>query len=410
MKTQLRFVLIPMLVFGLSACGDKKGSGSRNDPPPASPAGPKNKKSVPAETGSDEISEGEGELPRSSRRSTLRKSGSRTGVKPTQEIDGDYSSLDSDDDVDGSSLRSTEVARAEPGQSWVMPPLQGTPAIAWLTRNVDPVLNAIQFSGPPALMMGRQVRLTLALGYFDGFHSEGLSYNGVDYGKHAAVDPFLRSAVHAVLTRPCQGQNQLCGFQEGGGDDVEKRYVRAGQEVRLLSGALTPFYQENVRRRSQEQSSRSVRAEQAFLNSFNDSDMVIYVGHSREGGGPDFRPARLSSSGQVDYPFYKARKEGLRRVIEAISGGQRKAGSFAIVSCDSSDHFLRDLRRAGPNLELITTRGKNIRAEKLLAAGLLSAELFLRQGRAADVSEIAAERVDVLPSLRVLPPSSLAQR
>ncbi|HRO67672.1 MAG TPA: hypothetical protein PL182_08925, partial [Pseudobdellovibrionaceae bacterium] len=123
---------------------------------------------------------------------------------------------------------------------------------------------------------------------------------------------------------------------------------------------------------------RSERAEAVFLNSLKDSDLVVYVGHSRDGGGPDFKVPRLNGS-RVDYPYYRANRPGLKKLLSALKSGHRRARGLAILSCDSTKFFRGPIQKAAPGLTTMTIAGQ-VYSEDLLAEGLVAMDFFLRQG------------------------------
>lgn len=279
---------------------------------------------------------------------------------------------------------------------WYAPEVKGSPAESWLYHVVNPLLKTLDNASPAPRVLKKRVALTIALGYMDGSADVDFKYNGRNYGRHAAVDPFLRAAVDQVLTSPCRKprSQQLCDFDVISTNDVETFYRRDGaggivQEIRVLSGAISTEHDDNVGRDAQEQLRRSERAEQSFMKAFEGSEAVIYIGHSRQGGGPDFRPPRLKRNQLVDYDSYAKDRPGAKRTLTAVKGKNRLARSLAILSCDSTDFFMGEIAKAGPDMELVTLRGE-LKAEDLLSAGLVSAELFLRQGSLQGVNQFAA--------------------
>lgn len=302
------------------------------------------------------------------------------------------------------------VAPASPRRLpvWEAPAVDGSPAMAWLQYNVDPLFAQLASGGAVSQSPTRPVRVTLAIGYMDGFHKKSLNYDGVDYGKNAAVDPFLRAAAEDVVTRPCQGRVQLCGFSLVSANDVSTLYRRVGaggvaQEIRLVSGAISPRHDDNIGRRAGEQTLRTERARAVFAKSFQDSDFVLYVGHSRKGGGPDFAPPRLKNS-DVDYPAYQVKREGAHLLLDALAAQGRRTRALALLSCDSTSHFLNEIRQAGPDLQIVTVRG-NIRGENLLAGALGAADLFLRQGQLANLPSVLARQEQVGGNIQLLNPA-----
>jgi hypothetical protein len=97
---------------------------------------------------------------------------------------------------------------------------------------------------------------------------------------------------------------------------------------------------------------KSAHAQAVFLEGLKSADVVFYNGHSRFGGGPDFRSPLLARDGTVDAASYKSRKAGIGRMISSLEESKSaKAGSFArlkllgLFSCESSRHFNSKIRR-----------------------------------------------------------------
>ena len=98
------------------------------------------------------------------------------------------------------------------------------------------MLRSVQDAGPAPRVLKNRVKVTIALGYFDGFHVCDLKYEGENFGRHVAVDPFLRSAVDAVLTRDCKGQKlQVCGTRAHHGAGWLEPQREQAAEVRPCS-------------------------------------------------------------------------------------------------------------------------------------------------------------------------------
>jgi hypothetical protein len=75
------------------------------------------------------------------------------------------------------------------------------------------------------------------------------------------------------------------------------------------------------------------------------SEMVMYKGHARSGGGPDFEPPRVLENGKVDYAWYRRVRPGHTLEAEALRGGAA-AGKppvfYGSHSCGSHRHFMRN--------------------------------------------------------------------
>jgi len=76
-------------------------------------------------------------------------------------------------------------------------------------------------------------------------------------------------------------------------------------------------------------------------------DVVFYVGHSRNGGGPDFYPPHLTTAGLVEYPWYEKNAPGVPFLVQALNTRvQGKLQMLGLMSCSSQSHFLSAIKTA----------------------------------------------------------------
>lgn len=195
---------------------------------------------------------------------------------------------------------------------------------------------------------------SLKIDYFIGYMDEedgALAYDTVE-----------KASVAEWLQLPCTGKRQACGFKRSPKDaNVFYKTVswvggtKIKVEINLHDSSLSTNNRENKKNPAQEAKSKLVEArfEQALVK----SDLVIYDGHSRAGGGPDFRPPRYLKNGHVAYGWYKKNTPGLNRLQAGLK--QRKDPLFALAlnSCDSSLHFENPIGALQKvNKSLLTTR------------------------------------------------------
>ena len=89
---------------------------------------------------------------------------------------------------------------------------------------------------------------------------------------------------------------------------------------------------------------KSKYAEEAFTSGLHDADVVLYDGHSRFGGGPDFAPPVLGKGDIVDPAPYQTARPGLTKMTRAMVGKSRLK-MLGLFSCSSSQHFNEEIRR-----------------------------------------------------------------
>ena len=89
-----------------------------------------------------------------------------------------------------------------------------------------------------------------------------------------------------------------------------------------------------------------------FKNSLSTNDVVLYLGHARSGGGPDFTLPVLNKNNHVDYGYYKVHKPGLTSLISGLSSTNPKV--LGILACKSTGLFSGTLKKYLPHSTLIT--------------------------------------------------------
>jgi hypothetical protein len=174
------------------------------------------------------------------------------------------------------------------------------------------------------------------------------------------ADRYERMIFIQRLTQPCTKGNFACDFVRSktdadlltrklDGPDGKPRTVF----LRAIPSSVGPDDDEN--RIDPFQKWRTRYANLAFLQGLTTADAVIYNGHSRAGGGPDFAPPRLAKSLDVDFEWYKATEPGFSPIITTLEGAPSRMKLLGLYSCASSKHFLDRVRKAKPDLGLITS-------------------------------------------------------
>lgn len=101
-----------------------------------------------------------------------------------------------------------------------------------------------------------------------------------------------------------------------------------------------------------------MRRKNTFFGSLRKADIVIYQGHSRNGGGPDFNPPQLNSTEHPDYVgYYRKVFSGRNRMLEELRSGGNRDAILAMFSCDSNLHFVSRLKANNKNQRMILTLG-----------------------------------------------------
>lgn len=174
------------------------------------------------------------------------------------------------------------------------------------------------------------------------------------------ADRYERMIFIQRLTKPCKKKNLACGFKRSMSDaDLLTRSITGpdgkSREIylRAIQSSAGPDDVEN--RGNPFQKWRTRYANLAFLQGLTSADVVIYNGHSRAGGGPDFEPPRLAGNQDVDFSWYKENQPGFNPIIATFEGAPSSLRLLGLYSCASSKHFLDRVRKVKPDLGLITS-------------------------------------------------------
>lgn len=182
-----------------------------------------------------------------------------------------------------------------------------------------------------------------------------LGYEDNDIGPGNWSDAEYADFTQAI-TKPCPSDTKTaCGFKRGEDDAslFTKRIVVNGVSkivmLRAVKGSTFKKATDPV------QLQRSQGARQVFIQGLKTADVVFYDGHSRDGGGPDFYPARRLPNGHIDYPWYRANRPGITDVDRALAQRENPLPVLAMFSCLSRLHYLRNLTVHTPGTALILT-------------------------------------------------------
>jgi hypothetical protein len=183
---------------------------------------------------------------------------------------------------------------------------------------------------------------------------------GYDDNMGETFDIVNKSTLVEKFIKPCRINHFSCGFKRDP-DDADllikslKNPTGETQEVRLIIINSSISSNDNNNRGSQrlKQDQKSMLAKKIFLDGLVNSDLVIYNGHSRHGGGPSFEPPRKQKNGRTDESWYRKTRPGVNDMISTLqAAGSKQAPFIAILSCESLGHFGADLKRVAPNSNL----------------------------------------------------------
>ncbi len=222
--------------------------------------------------------------------------------------------------------------------------------------------------------------VTLAFGYKD---TRPTRFVGDRYEKIYLVSKLIKPCPVAV------GDEGACGFVRDEDDMfllTKKMMNKAGENVsmrlRILSSSIGP--DDEINRKSSYQKYISAKAEYFFLESLKTDDVIIYLGHSRDGGGPDFSPPKMTTAKHVDYPWYRKTQPGLNKIKSQIKLlVTDRAKRLTLLSCNSDTYFNAKSLSAPGKLKVQTTDGL-IYFKDALEAALKEISLAIKQVRTSD--------------------------
>ncbi len=202
------------------------------------------------------------------------------------------------------------------------------------------------------------IDIRIALGYFDWSTGSAIG----NYGLSPSMDLGAYAAIKDMLTNRCRGNLRICGFKQDGKNpyvftrDVMVLGQKVQARVEMHFSSATEYYSSNIGKYSADQKERTQFMDNFFASALQNADATFYFGHSRNGGGPDFSPPRLTSKNKVDYSgYYEVVRPGFKKMISALSDGSKQTKIFGLMSCDSRDHFLSKLRATAPHTGVITS-------------------------------------------------------
>lgn len=196
-----------------------------------------------------------------------------------------------------------------------------------------------------------EIKITIAIGYNDNPIN--------DY----VLDDYLKFLIQTQLTSICP--NNLysnCGFsikKNNAFESIFEKKIWNNEKtlvVQIIKSALTT--DDKLNRDNPEQNIQSQATESLFYNSFTNSHFIFYLGHSRNGGGPDFFPAKLTNAHHPDYEWYhknKIKKIALSNQLNRIKS-DNKPLLFAMISCSSYLHFQKTLISTLPDTLLFFSK------------------------------------------------------
>lgn len=208
-----------------------------------------------------------------------------------------------------------------------------------------------------------RIDIRILIGYFDWTTGSRIYKDGGNYGYSPSIDLGAFSALRKIITGRCPGRAEFCGFSQVPGSPYRftKTIVIQGRRypasVEIYFPSVSEYLYANIGKYLDEQKRRSRATLEQFRSALKSADAVFYLGHSRNGGGPDFDPpVFIGGTNKVNYNgYYKRNRPGLKNMLAALQAGGRQPAVLGLMSCDSRDHFLASVRRVAPRTGVISS-------------------------------------------------------
>lgn len=227
------------------------------------------------------------------------------------------------------------------------------------------------------LFADRMLTITAAIGYFD-------ESSGQDPRENYVADTFARSALEDALTSRCRQGNFACGFKRRSANQFQKKVrTRYAGDITVIinlahSSVSSNDYDNKTTYKAQQQKQSNLARATFFGGIQAGTDVALYMGHARSGGGPDFYPVRLLKNGKPDYGYYKSAREGISSLLSSIRSAAQKPKVVGLLACKSTGLFAGSVRKAAPR-SLVISAGDLFNDTDILATGLATMDNLIAE-------------------------------
>lgn len=207
-----------------------------------------------------------------------------------------------------------------------------------------------------------EIDVRIVFGYYDASYERTVD------------DVISRQSLIDRLVTPCNSNVAVCGFKRSEEDaDILEKVVKgpsgASHKVKLRIVASAYSSSDRINRAFvKEQEEKSAQAKRAFMSGIEEADALFYIGHARDGGGPDFSPARLKD-GAIDYPYYRRSKPGLEELTSKLSLAKKTPKILGFLACNS-ERWNDRLKRMAPKSGLVLSQTDDVAHEVSLVQTL----------------------------------------
>ncbi len=176
-------------------------------------------------------------------------------------------------------------------------------------------------------------------------------------------DQFIANGLRRNLVAPCSSGMNVCGFTRAGDVFTKKVQGPDGQlnrfTISLTHGTLSTSNLKNTTELKTQQNTKCAAATKQFFGEVSrGSEVVVYIGHARFGGGPDFCPPVRKPNKKIDYDWYQANTPGLNRLLSSMETSRavgKENQIVALYACNSRRRFHQRLASKIPEAGYILT-------------------------------------------------------
>ena len=191
--------------------------------------------------------------------------------------------------------------------------------------------------------------------YQDGTAQVDLFLGYLDSGGTPPVtaDAVQRAYLVQKLYLSCGAEP--CGFKaDPKNADRLSKSLSDGKKIQVNLHSSAVSNRDDLNRGNPDQAARTAKMNEKFKSALKNNEAVFFIGHSRDGGGPDFGPPRLLKNGHTDYEWYRKNRPGLKMIEQNMRKSHPELyGSF---SCDSLNHFAAPIRSVNPDVIYFGTK------------------------------------------------------
>ncbi len=199
-------------------------------------------------------------------------------------------------------------------------------------------------------------------------------------------DSIARQSMVDQVTAKCATDNlvQACDFKRSADDaDIFEKIVvgPAGKEHKIRLKLTSSAYSASDRVNklfATEQKEKSAEAEKVFYSGLREADMLLYIGHARDGGGPDFAAAKRRANGTTDFDHYRSQTPGMDRLSKVLSEPGPTPKILGFLACDS-DRWNARLTRLAPKSGLILSATPKVPLEAAAVQAFLALDSVIWQ-------------------------------